>query len=98
MDWWEAGQFYKTEDGGITWNQIFIFDSSVNISSIYFMNKDIGWIAGTHLGIAKTTDGGKTWNQENKGIQSNLINSVYFFDEKTGWATDYTGIIYKWYP
>lgn len=61
----KLGAAAKTEDGGLTWNTIFIEKASENgyLMDIYFDKTDTnqGWIVGSHR-IYKTTDGGQTWN------------------------------------
>jgi len=90
----------KTSDGGENWMSI--SDSSTEYyyySSVYFINENIGWIAGefpyefnysTSL-ILKTSDAGESWTSDSIG--SGGLNSVFFVDQNIGWAVGWTGRI-----
>lgn len=54
------------------------------LHSVYFVNQNTGWIAGSKGTFLTTADGGKSWKQTNRFIEDN-IRDVYFADEKNGW-------------
>lgn len=75
---WSEGAFLKTTDAGNTWNYSF---GSYCISSVFFVNDNIGYISGVWLN--KTTDGGITWFAP--GPTSGLNSSfVYFINDSVG--------------
>jgi len=78
------GGFYKTIDGGITWDSL-----GKGFSDIHFMDKNIGWALsnicwwGCFYKISKTTDGGVTWDSLFTGY--GYTESIYFNDSLNGW-------------
>ncbi len=73
---------YRTTNGGATWQGI--YNSSVWMSGVYFLNYMEGFVSTTDGGFS-TTDGGVTWNSMN----TSAINSGYFC-----FPTPNTGILY----
>lgn len=61
------GRIYKTSDGGLTWT-FALCPSSLDITSIYFINSTTGFGFGTGSVYVKTTDGGNTWDEYSLGI------------------------------
>ena len=94
-----------TEDGGKTWNRHIQIDSQVVIHDIFFLNDDIGWMAGgTKVGYSGfesgllylTQDGGDTWRRIKSAPISDGINFVRFTSPDKGWlTTDYS--VYRTY-
>jgi photosystem II stability/assembly factor-like uncharacterized protein len=76
---------FKTIDGGKNW-VIQRVDSSINLSSLYFLDANIGFTVSDSPGknIFRTTDGGNTW--ESYSIPLTYLNTVHFTDSLTGWA------------
>ncbi len=54
------------------------------LHSIYFVDENKGWIAGSQGTFLKTIDGGKTWKADKKFTEDNL-RDVHFADENHGW-------------
>jgi photosystem II stability/assembly factor-like uncharacterized protein len=54
------------------------------LNSVYFVNNNIGYIAGNFGTILKTSDGGNTWTVLSSGITQDL-RSIYFTDVNTGY-------------
>jgi photosystem II stability/assembly factor-like uncharacterized protein len=52
--------------------------------SVYFLDENTGWIAGSRGTLLHSTDAGKTWIQAKKFTEDN-IRDVYFSDAKNGW-------------
>jgi photosystem II stability/assembly factor-like uncharacterized protein len=83
--------FNSTIDGGNSWT----INDSVILSGggdIDFINKDIGWIAGSNGMIVKTIDGGLNWVTQNSGTTQN-ITDICFADSLHGWAVGEGGLI-----
>jgi len=88
----------KTTDGGWNWiSQISgIFG---NLTSVYFVASNTGWVVGQEVSnqstrILKTTDGGTNWTSQTSGTTA-LLRSVYFTDNNTGWVVGNSGTILK---
>lgn len=81
------GRLFKTIDRGESW---FCLNDSLPLSSVSFINENIGWAVGGYLGgvgsksVFKTIDGGKTWLEAPK-VYGPYLLTVFFKDEKTGW-------------
>jgi photosystem II stability/assembly factor-like uncharacterized protein len=54
----------KTEDGGLTWREIFVRGSQTNLGlqGLGFISPDIGWTSGRGV-TSLTVDGGDSWKQ-----------------------------------
>ena len=86
--------FLSTSDGGLHWSVSTLpFSSPLLLTDLFFLNKNIGWIATnimassaiqTGTPIMRTTDGGITWN-----AQATLpilgVGAIYFLDGNVGW-------------
>lgn len=64
------------------------------LSSVYFLNSNIGWSVGAFGVILKTTDGGINWVNQSGGTSDSLL-SIYFIDSYIGWIGGANGIILK---
>ncbi len=90
-------QLYKTLDGGENWITI-LNETGELFNTVYFANKDLGWIAGrinfTNIGtIWKTTDGGISWNSYVNGQGDGDFYDIDFVDSLNGWAVAQSGQI-----
>jgi photosystem II stability/assembly factor-like uncharacterized protein len=83
----------KTTDGGHTWNANFNYQSN-DLSSIYFVNHNIGWIGGHNGFLIKTTDAGDTWQTQNS-TTNELITCFSFTDENNGWYSGFNGALFQ---
>lgn len=94
----QFGSFYKTIDGGLSWDKIQVLTGSTQYS-FYRMTfvGDIGWLVGGGGGgpIYKTTDFGYTWDSIGNVMSQNDMYPVEFVNENTGWAGGASGVIYK---
>jgi photosystem II stability/assembly factor-like uncharacterized protein len=54
------------------------------LHSVYFLDQNRGWVAGSNGTLLWTTDGGATWKKLSTLTQDTL-HDVYFADEKFGW-------------
>ncbi len=83
------------------WTKVSSFSSTLTLNDIYFINKDVGFIASQVGKIFKTIDGGENW----KVIQTSTtkdLNSIEFADStfnnsnnNIGYAVGLTGTILK---
>ena len=96
----DSGIIIHTSDAGNSWN-IQNSDINLNIHSVTFPNKNIGWALSWTLAppygtiILKTLDGGNSWKNEIFNGQDVFLNSIYFIDSLHGWiGSNLSGILY----
>lgn len=79
---------YHTTDGGEVWDKQFAPYWLCDLTDVFFLNHDLGWIVGTYGLIMKTENGGETWSKVSGGNSSDpkYLRRVYFVDELHGWA------------
>lgn len=89
--------FYRTEDGGQTWNQIRLKRAyPKDVFSCFFIDKNIGWLTGSSGAFYKTADGGITWNESNISAGDEDLADLRFNDSQVGWTFALTrGAIYR---
>lgn len=78
------GAILKTVDGGNTWNEK---NSGVNfsLSSIFFIDNNVGWVAGGPGTIIKSTDGGESWIAQTSGT-NNWLEDIYLINDQVGFV------------
>jgi photosystem II stability/assembly factor-like uncharacterized protein len=57
----EHGVILTTADGGENWNLLAHVEDHY-LWSVFFLNENVGWVAGLNGTFLKTEDGGKTWS------------------------------------
>ena len=86
---------FFTNDGGKTWAVSEMIKDG-RLRCIYFINKNLGWIAGLQ-NIYRTKDGGKHWMPEFSPAGGFLsAKDICFVDENCGWIINRDGVIYKY--
>jgi len=63
-----------------------------NFYDASLVNKDLGWIVGTHGSIFHTSDGGKTWKPQASGTTRELFG-VSFVNPQKGWIVGRFGLV-----
>ncbi|MFC2084310.1 YCF48-related protein [Bacteroidota bacterium] len=58
------------------------------LSSVEFVNNNIGFVIANDFQIIKTSDGGKTW-ENHYIIEDVVLDLLHFIDEKYGWVLGY---------
>ena len=74
----------KTTDGGNTWKELPFNFGSRNFESVYFVNRNVGWL--TENLVFKTTDGGNSWQKCMESTSGNIYLDSFFLNEKIGWV------------
>lgn len=102
------GVIMKTLDGGDSWQAV--FDDSVMIHQIHFLNAQTGWAVGTAAWmtppfyasaradyIYKTTNGGQSWQHGtyNGSIEVPSLSRIYFANSELGFALGYYGRVLR---
>lgn len=97
-----GGIIYKTQDGGITWQEVhpWSIEEAFFTYAIQFLDLNTGYV--TSMGIVfnifpvgcilKTTDGGNTWTTVyggNISFLNRLWEDIFFVDYNNGWAVGY---------
>lgn len=96
-----TGVFLKTEDGGISWNEVCTSCFGDVVTDGFFPDPHHGWVVSEknyEEEIYYTESGGNTWVQLNS--ESNDIYRLYFFDDLNGFgitSTQLTSGNYKFY-
>jgi len=84
----------KTTNSGSNWFEIPNLFSGT-MTSLYFINSNTGWVAGSNNQIYKTINGGNNWlNQSIPPIPINDFFSIFFTDSLNGWASA-GNLVYK---
>jgi len=89
-----CGAYFKTTDGGDTWqNHDYITPGDIIYSSS-FVDEYTGWAVGELGWLLKTTDGGDTWF-ENGPPKNEEYRSIIFVNEDVGFVVGSNGTILK---
>jgi len=76
----------KTEDGGLTWRQLFLTgpDSNVRLGRAVFADAERGWVFGETGVVFATIDGGAHWTRQASPTKHLLLGGA-FVDYVHGW-------------
>lgn len=87
----DTGLIMHTNDGGISWVTQ-ESNTTNNIISVFFTNKNIGWAASHNFQtqpygseLLKTIDGGMSWSVNDYPQENIFISSIFFHDSLNGW-------------
>lgn len=90
-----SNEVYKTTDKGRNWQLLSTpKESDERVSSIYFINKDIGYITANKY-IYKTEDGGENWSTVYQIPTNYWVQDMIFVDEQLGYINLKDGIILR---
>lgn len=65
------------------------YGKDINLTDVFFVTPDVGWVSGAHATILKTTNGGTTWTPQlggDPGSNEPEIGQLRFLDRTHGWA------------
>lgn len=68
-----AGTWAKQPAGTMAW-----------LRSVFFIDQNRGWAAGSKGTLLRTDDGGKTWKPTSSSTDD-IVRDVFFIDEQNGW-------------
>ena len=69
----QAGTWGRQRTGSLAW-----------LHSVFFLDQNRGWAAGSKGTLLQTSDGGNTWKPH--GTPSNdVVRDLFFIDERNGW-------------
>ncbi len=67
-----------------------------SLSDVFFLNENLGWIAGSSGTLLRTTDGGQTWEEPIDTLPViATMYSVYFVNENLGFAGGHDDLLLK---
>lgn len=78
------GYVYKTTNAGTNWIEM-TANLSYNLTTLFFLDTEVGYVAGFDGDIFKTVDGGKNWVAQSSGTNK-LIESIFFINSNIGFA------------
>ncbi len=64
-----------------------------NLTDIYFLNDQMGWILGSSGTLIKTSDGGEHWDIDTIPYQG--LKKIQFISEETGWIIGNDSLVLK---
>lgn len=82
------GKFYRTTDGGVTWNLVSISPNPQAICGLDAVGATV-YGCGAYFSPAymiKSTDSGQTWQYTDMAAYANALVEVLFLDAQTGYA------------
>lgn len=88
----ENGELLKSIDAGKTWNTI-ISGTSDNITSILFLDNNLGFLTTSTGKVIKTSNGGLSWNSTK--LQIGAINGIDFLNDSIGLTVGDNGAIFR---
>lgn len=65
------------------------YTEDLDLTDVFFVNTEVGWVAGKSGTILRTIDAGKTWEAQLGGDpedKSPPVRELHFLDERRGWA------------
>jgi photosystem II stability/assembly factor-like uncharacterized protein len=65
------------------------YTEDLDLTAVFFVTADTGWVAGKHGTILRTVDGGATWEAQLGGdpeARAASVRVLHFIDERRGWA------------
>ena len=65
------------------------YTEDLDLTDVFFVTGDVGWVSGKHGTILRTTDGGATWEAQLGGdpeASAAPVRMLHFLDERRGWA------------
>jgi photosystem II stability/assembly factor-like uncharacterized protein len=75
------------------------YTEPLDLTHVYFVNADVGWVSGKGGTILRTVDAGKTWEAQLGGDpadNSAPVRELHFLDERRGWAVQgQAGVTWK---
>lgn len=74
----------RTSDGGRTWDSL-TTSLARQLDSVFFLNRNLGWVSGYRGVILRTTDGGDSWTLLPSGSTYKLAQ-IQFVDENNGFV------------
>jgi photosystem II stability/assembly factor-like uncharacterized protein len=75
---------HLTEDFGATWHPLATSLPENDFSTVFFLDRDRGWVGKGRGGMARTEDGGKTWIRHDVPASEDIAK-IQFVTPEEGW-------------
>jgi photosystem II stability/assembly factor-like uncharacterized protein len=85
-----GGAVFQTIDGGPHWMPV--AGRNEVSTSVHFIDRRTGWIAGYAGRIDRTDDGGHTWRPQRPERGREVFNSIWAVDARCAWAVGASGL------
>ena len=86
-----AGTILRTEDGGQSWQSIYIGVDEL-IRRISFVDTEYGWAIGHRGSILQTQNGGRDWSVQHSETNP-YLRDIHFVDRDNGWVVGHDATI-----
>ncbi len=86
------GYVYKTNNGGLTWNQIYI--DNIYFKKLFYINDSAGYVYGinnTNAILLKTANKGVAWNTSYSNTSWTLGSNIIHFSDTATFVSNQTG-------
>ena len=68
-------------------------DMICEVSDVFFLNAQVGWMAGSYGTLIKTEDGGRSWTSVR--VDDGRFSDITFTNDLNGWAVGKDGAFYR---
>ncbi|MBD3236700.1 MAG: T9SS type A sorting domain-containing protein [Candidatus Eisenbacteria bacterium] len=84
----------RTTDGGVNWLTVYPPEPRSSLSSIHFVDQEVGWTSGYEARVYKSIDGGQSWFEQynDSGTSYTSISSVHAVSANTCWGVGYVAV------
>lgn len=69
----QSGTWARQRTGSMAW-----------LHSVFFLDQNRGWAAGSKGTLLQTSDGGNTWKPR-AAFHNDIVRDIFFIDERNGW-------------
>ncbi len=83
-------RLWRSDDRGSTWKIVHQHLPADFVTSVFFLDSLVGWVATFSYGVQRTVDGGKNWTPQSTPSPYQL-RDVAFSDAQVGWVTGTDG-------
>jgi hypothetical protein len=75
-----SNSFYKSIDSGSNWTLVCKIPTGYELTSLKFINNEIGYVCGNNGILLKTSDGGESWEKIARGLTSHWLKQIIVVD------------------
>jgi photosystem II stability/assembly factor-like uncharacterized protein len=75
-----SNSFYKSIDSGSNWTLVGKIPTGYELTSLKFIDNEIGYVCGNNGILLKTSDGGESWEKIARGLTSHWLKQIIVVD------------------